>query len=190
MSQHKLNDRRINYLALLEIVPLIIFILVRMFNLDITQRIYIGGGLSVLLFGIYASRLNASGNIKFTPLYFGTNLFFVVVSAILILPLTSLQIFLLDLREAGMFISIVIVGFIWQHMSPTGLFPPAEVPFETKKYSWILFGIYILTPAIALYFNGNEDLAGALPFTIIIVADKLLSYFKTREMKRNLQYVK
>ena len=190
MTKNKLNNRWIKYLSILEIMPLIVFILVRIFHLDMPQRIFIGGGLSMLVFGLYSSRLNVSRNIKFTPLYFGTNLFFVIVSAILILPLTSLQIFLLDLREAGMFLAIVIVGFVWQYMSPAGLFPPAEVLPESKKYSWILLGIYALSPVIALYFKGNEDLAGALPFTIIIVTEKVLNYFRTREMKRNLEYVR
>ena len=190
MSLSKLANRWVRHLSILEITPLIVFVLARFYDIDITHRIYIGGGVSMLVFGFYLSRLNAIQNITFSPLYFGTIIFFVLVSAILILPLTIMQIFLLDLREAGMFFTIVIIAFVWHHISPTGLFPPTEALSENKKYSWILLCIYFCTIPVSLYFKGNEDLAGALPFTIIIVAEKVVNYFKTRDIKRNLEYVK
>ncbi|MFP5390882.1 MAG: hypothetical protein ACLGI6_04945, partial [Gammaproteobacteria bacterium] len=60
----------------------------------------------------------------------------------------------------------------------------------TNRYSRILLGAYALCPAIAMYFKGNENLAGALPFIFITVAEKALIFCQAREMKRNLQYAK
>lgn len=180
-----INSRWVRYLSVLEIVPLMLFIIARTYDLDMPQRIFIGGVLSILAFALCVFL-----SIKFTPLYFGTNLFFILMSAILILPFPSLQTFFLDLREAGMFFAILIVGFVWLRLSPYGLLPPAQVPPDSKKYSWILFGIYAFCPVIAVHFKGDENLAGALPFVIIIVAEKVLSHFQYREMKKNFEYAK
>lgn len=186
MRQHKISDRWIRFLSLIEIAPLILFIVSRTYGLDMTNRILIGGGVAILVFAFYALR----SIIKFTPLYFGTNLFFVITSIVLVLPFPTMHTFLLDLREVGMFLAILIVGFVWQNLSPTGLFPTAQVRPESKKYSWVLLGIYALCPAIAHYFKGDENLAGALPFGIIIVADQLLYYFQSRETRGRVDYVK
>jgi len=199
MYQQKLNDLRVKLLphlkvanlwlkvlAVLETVPLTLFLLARTYNFDMPQRIFIGGAASIFVFCcFYASR-----KIKFTPLFFGTNLFFVTMSAILILPVPSLQIFFLDLREVGMFLSILIVGLAWHISSPFGLLSRAQLSPKSKRFSWMLLGIYTLTPAISHYFKGDENLAGALPFVIIVIAEIVLNYLLHREIQRSLDYAK
>ena len=53
MSLSKLANRWVRHLSILEITPLIVFVLARFYDIDITHRIYIGGGVSMLVFGFF-----------------------------------------------------------------------------------------------------------------------------------------
>ena len=183
MSRHNIDGRLERLLSVLEIAPLMAFVFVRTFGFAMPHRIFIGGALSILIFCLLAWR-----RARFTPLYFSTNVFFVMVSAILILPFASVANLFLALGEVGMFLTIFVVVCAWHISSPGGLFSCDQVPFASKKYSRVLLVIYAICPAISLYFKGNENLAGALPFIILTVAEKTLIFCQARETKRNLQY--
>jgi hypothetical protein len=172
-------------LLMFEMVPLMLFLVAKSYDFGMPKRIFIGGGAAILVFCLYAIWKNV---IKFTPLNLGVNLFFVWASIILILPLPSLHIFFLELGEVGMYTTVLIV-FVWQHLNPRGLTPSAQEQTDNQKYSWVLLGICALCLVVAHYFKGNENLAGALPYMIILFSDMVLNYFKSREMKRNLEYV-
>lgn len=185
MSLDQPEDRWAFVQLLLEKLPLIAFVAVRSFGPSMPQRIFIGAALAILVCLLQLSR-----RIPFSPLYFATNLFFILAAAILLSPFTALADLALALAEVGMFGTILLVAALWHAWSPTGLFSNAPPTPSSKKYSWVLLGVYALAPGIALYFKGNENWAGALPFILITVAEKTLIYCQSREMKRNLQYAK
>lgn len=163
------------FISSIEMLPLMIFILVRHFELDIPQRILIGGVLALCIFAVYFIT-----TIKFSPPYFATNIFFVLASAILLLPFAALSKFFLDLGEVGMFLSILIIGFCWHFASPYGVLTPTETPPKNKAFSWALLGVFVMCPLLAWHFKGNENLAGGLPFIIIVITEKLFSYLQSR----------
>lgn len=188
MSLHSPDDRWALWYPVIEKLPLIVFVLVRSAGLTMSQRIFIGGAVAIL-----TGLLQIGRHIPFTPLYAATNLFFILAGVILIppfAPFTAIAELALALAEVGMFSTILIVAVVWHARSPTGLLtgvPPGPI---AKKYSWILLGMYALCPGIALYFKGNENWAGALPFIFLTVSEKTLVFCQFRELKRNLRYAK
>jgi hypothetical protein len=158
-----------------EMLPLMVFILIRTFGFDIPHRILTGGVLATCIFALYFVT-----KIKFSPPYFATNLFFILAGAILLLPFPTLSQFFLNLGEVGMFLTILIVGFCWHLTSPHGVLTPTETPPKTKVFSWALLGVFVICPLLAWHFKGNENLAGGLPFIIIVITEKALSYFQSR----------
>lgn len=185
MLSHRTRERIDRILPLLEFLPLMAFVAVRNFDFDMPHRIWTGGALTILVLAALRGL-----RVAYTPLFFGTNLFFIFASVILLSPFQNLKTFFLDLGEVGMFLIILIVGLIWLLTHVSGLFAATLQTPVSKKYSWYLLLVYSLCPLIAWHFKGNENLAGALPFIIITVADKVLYNFHLRETKRKLQYVK
>ena len=175
-------ERRINtlqqiFISSIEMLPLMVFILVRHFEFDMPQRILLGGFLSLCILFLYFIT-----TIKFSPPYFATNMFFILAGAVLLLPFQSLSEFFLHLGEVGMFLTILIIGFFWHFLSPYGVLTPAENPPKNKFFSWVLLGVFLMCPVLAWYFKGNENLAGGLPFIIIVITEKALSYFQSKNL--------
>ena len=163
------------FISSIEMLPLMVFIFARGFEFAMPQRIIIGGILAVCIFTLYFV-----SKIRLSPPYFATNIFFILASTILLLPFPALSQFFLDLGEVGMFLTILIVGFCWHFVSPYGLLTPGEAPPKTKVFSWALLGVLIICPFLSWYFKGNENLAGGLPFIIIVITEKIFGYFQSR----------
>ena len=172
------------FLTGLELVPLTFFLAARSYDAEMPKRILIAGGVAFLFFFIHAKWKKF---ITHAPINIGVNLFFIWASIILILPLPALQIFFLKLGEVGMYTTVLIV-FVWQYFNSRGPITSAQDPTENKKYSRVLIGICLFSIVIAHYFKGNENLAGAMPYMIILFSSMGLTYFQSRAIKRNLEY--
>ena len=173
--ERKKNAFHQGFIYSIEMLPLMVFILVRTLGLEIPQRILIGEVLSICIFALYFFT-----KIKFSPPYFATNIFFIFAGTILLLPFPVLSQFFLNLGEVGMFLTIFIVGFCWHFKSPHGVLTPTDIPPKTKVFSWALLGVFVICPFLASHFKGDENLAGGMPFFIIVFAEKALSYFQSR----------
>ncbi|MGM9515189.1 hypothetical protein ACS5PK_13115 [Roseateles sp. DB2] len=168
------------FLFLLEIVPLLVFVAIRALDLDMTQRILVAGGCALT-----ALLLLRVLRVSYSPLFFATNVFFVFAASLLLSPFDRLSAFFLYLGEVGMFVTILLIGFIWLLSQDGGLFSPTEAAgLPHKRYSWWLLLVYAACLPIAWKFKGNENLAGALPFMLITVAEKLFYKLQLRDMKR------
>lgn len=168
------------FLFLLEIVPLLVFVAIRALGLDMTQRILVAGSCALA-----ALVLLRALRVAYTPLFFATNVFFVFAASLLLSPFDGVSAFFLYLGEVGMFATILLVGFIWLLSQDGGLFSPTPAAgLQHKRYSWWLLLVYAACLPIAWTFKGNENLAGALPFMLITVAEKLFYKLQMREMAR------
>lgn len=168
------------FLFLLEIVPLLVFVAIRALGLDMTQRILVAGACALV-----ALLLLRALRVAYTPLFFATNVFFIFAASLLLSPFEGLAAFFLYLGEVGMFVTILLIGFIWLLSQDAGLFHPSTAAgIKHKRYSWLLLLVYAACLPIAWTFKGNENLAGALPFMMITVAEKLFYQLQLREIKR------
>ena len=168
------------FLFLLEIVPLLVFVAIRALGLDMTQRILVAG--SCALAALVLLRVL---RVAYTPLFFATNVFFVFAASLLLSPFDGLSALFLWLGEVGMFVTILLIGFVWLLSQDAGLFHPSTAGgVKHKRYSWLLLLVYAACLPIAWTFKGNENLAGALPFMMITVAEKLFYQLQLREIKR------
>ncbi len=168
------------FLFLLEIVPLLVFVAIRALGLDMTQRILVAG--SCALAALVLLRVL---RVAYTPLFFATNVFFIFAASLLLSPFDGLSAFFLYLGEVGMFVTILLIGFVWLLSQDAGLFHPSTAAgIKHKRYSWLLLLVYAACLPIAWTFKGNENLAGALPFMMITVAEKVFYHLQLREIKR------
>ena len=180
------NMLRSFLLSTFELVPLLLFLVAKSYDAEMPKRILIGGGAAVVFFCIHAIWKKI---ITLAPINLGVNLFFIWASIFIILPLPALEILFLKLGEVGMYATVLIV-FVWQYFNSRGPITSAQDPTENKKYSRILIGICAFSIVVAHYFKGNETLAGAMPYMIILFTSMGITYFQSRAIKRNLQYVK
>lgn len=171
-------------LSMVEQLPMALFLFGRGLGLNISERILIGAAPSLPILYGYARR-----SISPTPLYLGTNLFFVLIGAALLVPVARLRDTLLRLGEVNMFAVILACGLVWHWTSPSGLMTgSADRPPGGKKYSLMLLMVYAACPVLAFRFQGNENLAGALPFILLLISGKLLGLLHSREPTRNVAH--
>ena len=88
-----------------EMLALTLFIFARTFDLDIVQRIFLGGAVTV-----FSTVLYIFVKFRVSPLYFSTNVFFVFASAMLLVNVGGIGEFFLFLREIGMFLFIFVIS--------------------------------------------------------------------------------
>ncbi|HLO95639.1 MAG TPA: hypothetical protein VK195_15105 [Burkholderiaceae bacterium] len=168
------------FLFLLEIVPLLVFVAIRALGLDMTQRILVAGGCALA-----ALLLLRALRVAYTPLFFATNVFFVFAASLLLSPFDGVSAFFLWLGELGMFAVLLLIGFVWLLSQKGGLFSPTPAAgLKHKRYSWWLLLVYAACLPIAWAFKGNENLAGALPFMLITIAEKFFYKLQLRELER------
>ncbi|WP_045857581.1 hypothetical protein [Teredinibacter purpureus] len=158
-----------------EMLALTLFIFARTFDLDIVQRIFLGGAVTV-----FSTVLYIFVKFRVSPLYFSTNVFFVFASAMLLVNVGGIGEFFLFLREIGMFLFIFVISAIWHVRRSNGVLDPIDPAPRYKFYSYGVLAVIFCSPFIAWFFKGNENLAGGLPFILIVIAEKALGYFQIK----------
>lgn len=162
-------------LSSLEMLPLMAFIMVRALDVEIAGRILLAGGLASLVFGA-----RCATRFRMSALYFSTNIFFLLASLILLSPFDDLRQFFLQLGEVGMFACIFILSLAWHFFAANGILDPVPHGKKSKIHSWALLGVMFACLFISSHFRGNENLAGGLPFILIVIAEKLLAHMQLR----------
>ncbi len=166
-------------LFLSEQIPIMLFVAVRYWGFDIQGRIFIGAAAALPFFALWAARRLRPGS-----LFLGTNVFFALVALVLLLPLQPLKDAFLALGEAGMFAVIWASAVVWFLSDPSGLLNTGGEP-GSRKYPLLLLAVYSVCPVFSYQFRGNENVAGALPFVLLMFTEKILGFLQIREIKRN-----
>jgi len=169
-------------LSLLEQIPIMLFVAARYWGFEIQGRIFIGAAAALPFFALWAAR-----RVRPSSLFLGTNVFFALVAAVLLLPFQGLKDAFLALGEAGMFAVIWASAVVWFLSDPSGLLKTGGEPAGTK-YPLLLLAMYSVCPPFAYHFKGNENVAGALPFVLLMLTEKILGFLQFRESRRNTHH--
>jgi hypothetical protein len=158
--------------AVVEQIPLLVFVAIQHLGFGMEARIIIGGVLSIPVLSLLIARKSIS---SYT--FLGVNIFLFVCTLILLSPFNQLSQALLNLGEPVMIAiiilcSLVVIGIkVWQ----LSIITPIRMPLIFMS-GFVFLSIYICCFLISYSFRGNEIIAGAIPVIVLYVSEKGFNY--------------
>lgn len=152
-----------------EAAPLVAFSFSGRLGLEFQHRFYVGAGFAILCTGFLVMR-----RWSFNPLLVAVNVWLCLEALALGSGIASLFQLSAALEEAAFFATMLVIGFAYLVLSPSGLFTR-----DGRAGPWVRQGSILLLVLIAagliwsLMWRGNELVAAVLPATIVFLVQQL-----------------